>query len=138
MAARRVQKREEEWQAALSPEAYAVTRQGATERPFTGQYWRNVDRGDYACVCCGAKLFTSDAKFFSQCGWPAFDAEAEPGAIERRVDKSHGMVRIEVLCDACGAHLGHVFDDGPTATGERYCINSVSIVLRPASGDESP
>jgi peptide-methionine (R)-S-oxide reductase len=132
--ARRVQKSDAEWRASLTPEQYYVTRQAGTERPFTGQYWKNVDRGTYACVCCGTTLFTSDAKFTSHCGWPSFDRCEDGDVVERIVDKSHGMVRVEVVCSSCGAHLGHVFDDGPTETGERYCINSVSIVLQPAGG----
>jgi peptide-methionine (R)-S-oxide reductase len=130
--ARRVQKSDAEWRARLTPEQFHVTRQAGTERPFTGQYWKNVDRGTYKCVCCGTELFTSDAKFTSHCGWPAFDRSKDDVVVERIVDKSHGMVRVEVVCSSCGAHLGHVFNDGPTETGERYCINSVSIVLEPA------
>lgn len=105
-----------------------VTQEAGTERPFTGRYWNRSPQGEYRCVCCDAVLFTSDAKFISHCGWPAFDREAFGGRVRRIVDRSHGMVRTEVRCAACDAHLGHVFDDGPTETGERYCINSVAIV----------
>lgn len=125
----RVTKSDKEWRAQLTDEQYRVTREGGTERPFTGQYWETMAPGSYRCVCCGEKLFTHAMKFRSMCGWPSFDREVESQPIERRRDTSHGMVRTEVLCGSCGAHLGHVFNDGPTETGERYCINSASIVL---------
>lgn len=126
-----VQKTEEEWKAALSPEEYYVLRQQGTERPFTGTYNLHFENGDYHCKACNAKLFESGHKFESGCGWPSFD-QAVPGAIEYLRDTSHGMIRTETRCANCGSHLGHVFDDGPAeTTGQRYCINSVSIDFEP-------
>jgi peptide-methionine (R)-S-oxide reductase len=112
----------------LSPEAYNVLRQGGTEAPYSGKYVHTKDKGMYSCVVCGTKLFPSDTKFDSGTGWPSFD-KAIPGAIKERVDNSLGMHRTEVVCANCGSHLGHVFDDGPTETGKRYCINSVCLDL---------
>ena len=134
---RRVERSDDEWRALLTPEQYRVTRQGGTEAPFSGQYWRTLDSGSYRCVCCGELLFTSSMKFASSCGWPSFDREVDTKPIERRRDLSHGMIRTEVLCGSCGAHLGHVFDDGPTATGERYCINSAAIVLEASNAEDA-
>lgn len=114
------------WRQKLTAEQYRVCREGGTEAPFSGQLLHNRQTGEYHCVCCGALLFDSSAKFDSGCGWPSFD-EAIAGSIERRVDRSHGMVRTEILCKSCGSHLGHLFDDGPTTTGLRYCVNSVSL-----------
>ena len=131
----RVEKTEEEWRRLLTPEQYRVTREKGTERAFTGKYWDCDADGTYRCVCCGAVLFTSDSKFDSGCGWPSFDRAAASTAITESVDRSHGMVRTEVTCTRCGAHLGHLFDDGPTSTGTRYCINSASIDLEQTSGD---
>ena len=126
-----VEKSNEAWKAELTPEAYYVLRQKGTERPFTGEYNLHFEQGDYHCKACGSKLFESDNKFESGCGWPAFDQAVE-GAIEYARDTSHGMVRTETLCANCGGHLGHVFDDGPKeTTGQRYCINSVSIGFNP-------
>lgn len=115
-----------EWQRLLDPETYRVTRLAGTERPFSGRYWNSFEDGTYRCICCESVLFDSSAKFDSHCGWPSFD-RAVPGAIAYVEDRSHGMVRTEVRCARCDAHLGHVFPDGPTETGTRYCINSVSI-----------
>lgn len=123
----KVQKTEEEWKRELTPEQYYVLRQAGTERPFTGQYNMHFEKGVYKCGACGEPLFSSDSKFDSHCGWPSFDKEIEEGKILERIDTSHGMVRTEILCASCGSHLGHVFDDGPTETGLRYCVNSLSL-----------
>lgn len=117
------------WREKLTPEQYAVLREGRTETPFTGAYVHTKDAGMYACAACGAQLFSSDTKFDSGTGWPSFD-EALPGAVTFREDESHGMRRTEVRCAKCGSHLGHVFDDGPATTGKRYCINSVCLDLK--------
>jgi len=127
----RIQKTADEWKALLAskgaePGAFQITRQAATERPFTGKYEALWDDGSYHCICCGAKLFDSGTKFDAGCGWPSFD-KAIPGAIQEIRDTSHGMVRTETVCGECGAHLGHVFQDGPTDTGLRYCMNSASL-----------
>lgn len=122
-----VNKSEQEWKETLSPEEYFVLRQKGTERPFTGEYNMHFEKGTYNCRACDAPLFTSDSKFDSHCGWPSFDAGIESGAIVEKLDKTHGMIRTEILCASCGGHLGHVFNDGPTATGLRYCVNSLSI-----------
>jgi len=124
-----VVKSEQEWQKQLSSEEYYVLRQKGTERPFTGEYNMHFEEGTYNCRGCNASLFTSDSKFDGHCGWPSFDAGIESGAIVEKLDKSHGMIRTEILCAKCGGHLGHVFNDGPTATGLRYCVNSLSITF---------
>jgi peptide-methionine (R)-S-oxide reductase len=116
-----------DWQKTLSPEAYAVTRQGATERPFSGPYLDNHEDGTYRCVCCGAELFASDAKFDSGTGWPSFTEPANTVNVDLIEDRSHGMVRTEVRCSSCDAHLGHVFDDGPGRSGQRWCINGCAL-----------
>jgi peptide-methionine (R)-S-oxide reductase len=126
-----IRKSEDEWKAVLAaknaePGAFQVTRRAATERPFSGKYERVWADGSYHCICCGNKLFDSQAKFDAGCGWPSFD-QAVPGAIKEITDDSHGMVRTETVCAQCGAHLGHVFEDGPTDTGLRYCMNSASL-----------
>ncbi len=122
-----VTKTEEDWKNLLSPEQYRVLREKGTEAPFTGKYYLNKDKGVYVCAACGNELFTSDMKFESSCGWPSFDKEIAGGKIKTIIDTSHGMVRTEIVCAKCGSHLGHLFDDGPTATGERYCVNSLSL-----------
>lgn len=118
---------EEQWREALTPEAFAVCREKGTERPFTGQYDQHFENGKYHCHCCGAELFASQSKFDAGCGWPSFSAPTTKPAIREKVDTSMGMTRTEVMCDDCGAHLGHVFPDGPPETGLRYCINSIAI-----------
>lgn len=123
----RVVKTDEEWRAELSAEQYEVLRRKGTERAFSGQYWNTKDPGAYLCAGCGTELFAADAKFDSGCGWPSFTAPTQESRVELRSDTSHGMVRTEVVCARCGGHLGHVFPDGPGPTGDRYCINSVSI-----------
>lgn len=119
---------EEDWKQTLTPEQYAVLRDRGTEAPFTGEYVHEKADGTYACVACGNPLFSSDSKFDSGTGWPSFD-QALPGAVETHSDTSHGMNRTEITCARCGSHLGHIFDDGPTETGKRYCINSICLDL---------
>jgi peptide-methionine (R)-S-oxide reductase len=125
-----VQKSDAEWREQLSEEQYRVTRRNGTERAFTGEYWNCHDQGVYRCVCCGAELFSSDTKFDSGSGWPSFYRPLTPQNLDEESDTSHGMQRTEVRCRQCGAHLGHVFPDGPAPTGLRYCINSVSLKLQ--------
>ena len=139
-ASAEVQKTDEQWRAELTPEQYRVLRQAHTERPFTGEYVHNHADGSYRCAGCGAELFRSGAKFESGTGWPSFTEPAVAAAVELRPDNSLFMRRTEVVCRACGGHLGHVFDDGPRPTGQRYCINSCALSFEeasPAGGDEN-
>ena len=128
-------KDEAAWREQLTAEEFYVLREKGTERAFTGEYWNVWEEGTYHCRGCGEVLFQSDTKFDAGCGWPSFDRPASEGVIEESRDTSHGMIRTEVLCQKCGGHLGHVFPDGPTETGQRYCINSLSIKLE--AGDQS-
>ncbi len=119
-------KGEDFWKKKLTPEQYHVLREKGTETPFSGKFYKNFEKGMYVCAACGQELFSSDTKFDSDCGWPSFD-KSLAGNVQLRDDYSFGMHRIEVTCSKCGSHLGHVFDDGPTETGKRFCINSVSL-----------
>lgn len=127
----KITKTDQEWQSLLSPEAYYVAREHGTERAFSGEYAEFKGDGVYTCVCCGTPLFDSTAKFDSGTGWPSYDRPISPDALEEKRDISHGMIRVEVLCASCDAHLGHVFPDGPKTTGLRYCINSVCLKFKP-------
>jgi peptide-methionine (R)-S-oxide reductase len=129
MATDRVELSDEQWRQRLTPEQYAITRGKGTEPPFSGLYWDAKDNGVYRCVACHAALFDSSTKYDSGTGWPSFTAPIEPGAVAYEQDRGHGMVRTEALCARCGAHLGHVFDDGPEPSGQRYCMNSIALDL---------
>ena len=127
----KIEKSDAAWRAELSPDRYAVLREGATERAFSGALYRNHAEGDYRCAACGTTLFSSATKFESGSGWPSFWAPEDRDRIELIEDRSHGMVRTEARCAACGSHLGHVFDDGPKPTGQRFCINSLALEFTP-------
>lgn len=128
---REINKTDAQWRAQLDATQYEVTRQAGTERAFAGKYWDHWESGRYDCIGCSTPLFAADTKFDAGCGWPSYSQAINATVVDRIVDRSHGMVRVEVRCNRCGSHLGHVFNDGPAPTGERFCINSASIDFQP-------
>jgi len=130
-----IKRSDDEWRAKLTPEQYRILREGGTEPPWSGDLLNVKDKGEFCCAACGEPLFASDSKYDSGSGWPSFTAPADEAMVSKHVDTAHGMVRTEVRCARCEGHLGHVFDDGPGPSGERYCINSASLAFKKAGGD---